>query len=318
MPGRQANLGSYRYGFQNQETDPEMLGGAVAFKYRVHDVRIGRFLSVDPVAKSYPTFSPYSFVQNSPIKFKDLEGAELYVTGTVANDFINMLASKTGLILTQDANGMLTYATQTITLYKNPTDPNTITEFEVPVPNNPNSSEVDISLQRLTMNIINQKTDRVDIIALTREEIKSKLGGVDQILFDQFPFTEYDPNHRENPKNGMDNTLDMTDFNAVKKEPEFQTAMLAHVLEERASASKGYDKAHQAGLELETANIQKIHAGAKIRQNRAPSLLFGRSEFPSAIFDYGVVSYELYAKGHSNKSKESAGEVTRVKEITKK
>ena len=76
MPGRQYNGGDYRYGFQSQETDPEMLGGAVAFKYRVHDVRIGRFLSVDPLSKNYAWNSPYAFAENNVIAYVDLEGLE--------------------------------------------------------------------------------------------------------------------------------------------------------------------------------------------------------------------------------------------------
>jgi RHS repeat-associated protein len=76
LPGRQANLGSYRYGFQNQETDPEMLGGGVSFKYRVHDPRIGRFLSIDPLAPEYPWNSPFAFSENRVIDGIDLEGLE--------------------------------------------------------------------------------------------------------------------------------------------------------------------------------------------------------------------------------------------------
>ncbi len=82
MPGRFANPSEYRYGFQNQETDPEMLGGAVAFKFRVHDARIGRFLSVDPLASEYPWNSSYAFAENKVIAGKDLEGREFFITTT--------------------------------------------------------------------------------------------------------------------------------------------------------------------------------------------------------------------------------------------
>jgi len=78
LPGRHANLGSYRYGFQNQETDPEMLGGTVAFTYRVHDPRIGRFLSIDPLAPNYPWNSPFAFSENRVIDGVELEGLEFY------------------------------------------------------------------------------------------------------------------------------------------------------------------------------------------------------------------------------------------------
>jgi hypothetical protein len=53
-----------------------MLGGAVAFKYRIHDPRIGRFLSIDPLAPDYPHNSPYAFSENDVIASVELEGLE--------------------------------------------------------------------------------------------------------------------------------------------------------------------------------------------------------------------------------------------------
>jgi RHS repeat-associated protein len=67
---------SYRFGFQGQETDPDFYGGAVSYKYRVHDPRIGRFLSIDPLAPSYPWNSPYAFSENRVIDSRELEGLE--------------------------------------------------------------------------------------------------------------------------------------------------------------------------------------------------------------------------------------------------
>jgi RHS repeat-associated protein len=81
MPGRQFSQEEYRYGFQGQETDKEWLGSAVSYKYRVHDARIGRFLSVDPLASKYPYNSQYAFSENSPIAYIELEGAETEVSG---------------------------------------------------------------------------------------------------------------------------------------------------------------------------------------------------------------------------------------------
>ncbi|MEZ4775863.1 MAG: RHS repeat-associated core domain-containing protein [Bacteroidia bacterium] len=79
MPGRSLNLGDYRFGFQNQETDPEIYGtgNAVSYKYRVEDARLGRFLSVDPLSAEYPELSPYNFVANSPITFLDSDGRDI-------------------------------------------------------------------------------------------------------------------------------------------------------------------------------------------------------------------------------------------------
>jgi hypothetical protein len=78
MPGRkyQAGSGSYRYGFQNQETDNELWGGAVSFKYRVEDPRLVRFFSVDPLTGKYPHNSPYAFSENRLIDGIELEGLE--------------------------------------------------------------------------------------------------------------------------------------------------------------------------------------------------------------------------------------------------
>lgn len=46
----------YRYFFNGQEADNEVFGeGALhAFEYRMHDTRIGRFWSVDPLAGKFP------------------------------------------------------------------------------------------------------------------------------------------------------------------------------------------------------------------------------------------------------------------------
>ncbi|MEM7161701.1 MAG: RHS repeat-associated core domain-containing protein [Bacteroidota bacterium] len=68
----------YRYGFQGQEQDNEVKGqgNAVNYKYRMHDPRLGRFLSIDPLSKKYPHYTPYSFSGNKVIKFIELEGLE--------------------------------------------------------------------------------------------------------------------------------------------------------------------------------------------------------------------------------------------------
>ena len=78
MPGRNYTSSQYRYGFQGQEQDPEVKGegNSLSFMYRVHDPRLGRFLSVDPLAPSYPWNSPYAFSENDVVRSVDLEGRE--------------------------------------------------------------------------------------------------------------------------------------------------------------------------------------------------------------------------------------------------
>ena len=80
MPGRiyASSDQDYKFGFNGQEQDDEIKGGGnyVNFMYRMHDPRIGRFLIIDPMVKSFPWNSPYAFAENRPIDGKDLEGRE--------------------------------------------------------------------------------------------------------------------------------------------------------------------------------------------------------------------------------------------------
>ncbi len=77
MPGRKSS-GGYRYGFNGKENDNEVKGEGNQQDYgmRIYDGRIGKFLSVDPLAKKYPYWTPYQFAGNMPIKYIDLDGLE--------------------------------------------------------------------------------------------------------------------------------------------------------------------------------------------------------------------------------------------------
>ncbi len=82
MPGRSytaIGAGKYRYGFNGKERDDEGLGGGQStydYGYRIYNPSLGRFLSTDPLTKSYPWFTPYQFSSNNPILFIDLDGLE--------------------------------------------------------------------------------------------------------------------------------------------------------------------------------------------------------------------------------------------------
>ncbi len=62
----------------NREKDDEIKGrgNSLNYKYRMHDPRIGRFFAVDPLAKKYPWYTPYSFSGNKVIHAVELEGLE--------------------------------------------------------------------------------------------------------------------------------------------------------------------------------------------------------------------------------------------------
>lgn len=49
------------------------------FKFREYYPRIGRFLSVDPLAHNYPWNSTYAFAENDVIRSIDLVGLEKYI-----------------------------------------------------------------------------------------------------------------------------------------------------------------------------------------------------------------------------------------------
>jgi len=78
QPGRHGNTSDYRYGFQGQEMDNEVKGegNSINYKYRMHDPRVGRFFTVDPLAYKYPWNSPYAFSENRLIDAVEFEGLE--------------------------------------------------------------------------------------------------------------------------------------------------------------------------------------------------------------------------------------------------
>jgi hypothetical protein len=55
-----------------------MGGGGSTYDYgfRIYNPQLGRFLSVDPLTRSYPFYTPYQFAGNKPIQFIDLDGLE--------------------------------------------------------------------------------------------------------------------------------------------------------------------------------------------------------------------------------------------------
>jgi RHS repeat-associated protein len=66
----------YRYGFQGQEHEITGSESHYSYEYRFNDVRIGRFLSIDPLAAKYAYNSPYAFSENRVIDGYELEGLE--------------------------------------------------------------------------------------------------------------------------------------------------------------------------------------------------------------------------------------------------
>lgn len=79
MLNRSSNSSMYRFGFNGQELDDEIKGegNSLDFGARMYDPRIARWLSVDPKASHYPSFSTYIGMGGNPIKFIDSDGREI-------------------------------------------------------------------------------------------------------------------------------------------------------------------------------------------------------------------------------------------------
>lgn len=85
LPGRHGNSSDYRYGFQGQELDNEIKGegNSVNFMFRMHDPRVGRFFTTDPLEKSFVWNSPYAFSENRVVDAIELEGLEAHIVRTI-------------------------------------------------------------------------------------------------------------------------------------------------------------------------------------------------------------------------------------------
>ena len=66
-----------RFAFNGKEISHKT-GGQTNYDYgfRIYNAGLGRFLSVDPLTKSYPWYTPYQFAGNKPIVAVDLDGLE--------------------------------------------------------------------------------------------------------------------------------------------------------------------------------------------------------------------------------------------------
>ena len=63
-----------RAGFTGKEQDPET--SLYYFGARYYDSWRGQWLSVDPLSKKYPGWSPYNYVRDNPIGFVDPNGSQ--------------------------------------------------------------------------------------------------------------------------------------------------------------------------------------------------------------------------------------------------
>jgi RHS repeat-associated protein len=79
LDGRTIQGDFYRRGFNGMEKDDEVKGGGNSYDFgaRMYDARVGRWLTIDPLLRKYPSLSPYNFVSNNPLIFVDPNGKEI-------------------------------------------------------------------------------------------------------------------------------------------------------------------------------------------------------------------------------------------------
>jgi len=76
-------------GFNGKERDsPGLGGGGYTYYYgcRIYNPSVAEFLSVDPMAISFPWKSPYAFAENDVIRSIDLEGHEKLIMTKVNSE----------------------------------------------------------------------------------------------------------------------------------------------------------------------------------------------------------------------------------------
>ena len=82
MPNRHGQSEGYRYGYQGSEKDDEVHGqngSSYTTHFRQLDVRIGRWLSIDPKATAWE--SPYVSMGDNPVWFNDVLGDKVEYAG---------------------------------------------------------------------------------------------------------------------------------------------------------------------------------------------------------------------------------------------
>jgi RHS repeat-associated protein len=67
--------------FQGQRFDDELGLNWIQFKWRNHDVQIGRFIEIDPLSEKYEYNSTYAFSENKVTNHVELEGLEAVSAG---------------------------------------------------------------------------------------------------------------------------------------------------------------------------------------------------------------------------------------------
>lgn len=85
-----------RNGYNGMQKDNEIAGSGNLYttKFRFYDVRLGRWLSVDPKSDKYASMSPYIAMANNPILYTDPLGDDIDDLGTDIMNFIRRTTNR--------------------------------------------------------------------------------------------------------------------------------------------------------------------------------------------------------------------------------
>jgi RHS repeat-associated protein len=101
---------SYSYRFNGKELDKEGMGGGGStydYGFRIYNAQLGKFLSVDPLTKSYAFYAPYQFAGNKPIVALDLDGREdIWYQYIIQNDGSYLLVGTHESVTEIDRNNL--------------------------------------------------------------------------------------------------------------------------------------------------------------------------------------------------------------------
>ena len=95
-PGRSWNPGDYRFGYTGHEKESDLEEGFYITEYRLLNTRLGRWLSVDPLAGKYLEMSPYNYCAGNPLVFWDPDGKEVISSFDYTGTHDKRIDEKTG------------------------------------------------------------------------------------------------------------------------------------------------------------------------------------------------------------------------------
>jgi RHS repeat-associated protein len=84
--GMEWNAGGYKYTYNGKEMNTEIGLNLIDFGARMQDPSLGKFISIDRFAEKNASQTPYSYAANNPIKFIDVNGDSIDISGLSEKD----------------------------------------------------------------------------------------------------------------------------------------------------------------------------------------------------------------------------------------